>query len=701
LLQYCYEHNEKLIERIRIPETGWLDQDDHLILAHNALDQLDVTPSTTRNRHKHSISSLFSVVDNTSTLSGKRYLLNMLTNPITESKGHLLQLYYDMTEDMINNDILRELITEKLKQIPDLDRYQRKLQLKMISPQEFVTLFKAYTIIVELYKIVCDSNTKLQLLLFQNAKEFNECLMKILTKYDMDKLYNSRVEGQRLDSLRNIFHSGGDQIADDYCTKLSDYDKKLNNILGHLNNFLSKTRGKKLTCDTSSLSKKQKELSSVGFFTTSHKAKVLKSVKVNEDVVGNLQFTNINKDVMITSDLIAGILSSIGGIKTEMSEYFYRSFISDVSDLSGCNFFQDISNFIKKLDYIKSNAVTAIKYKYYKPELVVDKGETSWLDIKEIRHPIVERIIDSEYITNDVSLGNNPNNPDKNIGLLLFAPNALGKSTLAKAIGLNIILAQAGCYTACKLKYKPYKQIITRLSGNDSILEGKSSFVVEMTELRTILRCANSRTLVIGDELCRGTESVSGTTLTITTLSTLTERNTSYIFSTHMHHLVENSVIKGLGDKMRIAHLVLKHDKENDCLIYDRKLKDGPGDSIYGLEIAKSLSLDKNFIDTALEIRRDLTNSNTNFLSTKKSRYNSNVYIDQCMCCGKKVDLETHHINEQVLSDKNGYINHYHKNSSFNLVILCEECHVKLHTNGLKIETLQTSKGDIVNIVMK
>jgi DNA mismatch repair protein MutS len=302
-----------------------------------------------------------------------------------------------------------------------------------------------------------------------------------------------------------------------------------------------------------------------------------------------------------------------------------------------------------------------------------------------VRHPIIERITTKEYIPNDVKLCGD--------GILLYGVNSTGKSSLTKSIGLAIIMAQAGMYVAGKLKFKPYNNIITRLSGNDDIFKGHSSFIIEVLELRTILRNANNNTLVLGDELCRGTESISGTSLTVATIQTLIERKTSFIFSTHMHHLAEMKEIQDISDKLQILHLSTRYDESLGELIYDRKLSEGPGSSIYGLEVCKSLSLPKDFIDKANSIRKHLNNIPSLILDTRRSRYNGLVYIDKCSICGSNIDLHTHHIKEQNNADSKGFINHYHKNSEFNLLILCKQCHIKLHTSNIHLEPSQTLNG--------
>lgn len=689
LLQYCYEHNERLIEKLKNPDTHWLDESEHLVITHNALGQLDIPSKITGKDN-----SLFSVIDNTSTALGRRFLLNMLCNPITNSTD--INEYYIMIDDLLENRTLLNEIEDNLKKIPDMERYQRKLQLKLIKPNEFVTLFRGYLQIVTLYTMILNTNTSIKKLLFNQVNDFNKCLTTVLSKYDLEQLNTAKIENDVIVCDNSIFYSGTDPTADNYGQAIKQHNDKLNSIIDHLNSHLSSTRGKLIDYNDS----KNKKEKTLGLFTTIHKGSVLNSSPINTDLCGKLQVVPVNKEAMITSDVIAGLCQNILNLQEQHSQYLYRCYNKTINDISNYDFFNSINLFVGKLDYVKSNAKTAIKNKYHRPEILDVNTDVSNLDIKELRHPIAEKIIDNIYVTNDLTLGLKP------YGILLYGANSAGKSTLAKAVGLNLIMAQAGMYTACKMKYVPYNKIITRLSGEDNLIQGKSSFVVEMTELRTILRNADSKTLILGDELCRGTESISGTALTISTIIDLVERKSSFIFSTHMHHLVSNPYIMELPQNtLRICHLVLRYDESTKSLIYDRKLKEGPGESIYGLEVAMSLSIDPNFINKAAEIRRSLVgNKDIKILSTKKSKYNKKVYMDSCSICGKKpngTELHTHHINEQANADIDGYIEHYHKDSSFNLITLCDSCHKALHANGLEIITQQTLTGKIIKIPIK
>jgi DNA mismatch repair ATPase MutS len=268
-------------------------------------------------------------------------------------------------------------------------------------------------------------------------------------------------------------------------------------------------------------------------------------------------------------------------------------------------------------------------------------------------------------------------------------------SSLTRAIGIGIIMAQAGMYVPGQLTYRPYNKILTRLTGNDDMLHGKSSFIVEMLEMRTILRCSDENSLVLADEACRGTENLSGSAIAISMIETLVERKSTFIMSTHLHHLptTKNLTVMPLED-LRVCHLTTLYDEKDDTLVFERKLKDGPGKSTYGIEVAKYLGLDPGFIRRAEQTRKMLAGESLSLLDAKVSRYHSGVYIYKCMICNGKIDLETHHAEEQHLADEDGFINDRHKDRKMNLIGLCEKCHRELHRSKKKIIVKTSGLGD-------
>jgi len=266
-----------------------------------------------------------------------------------------------------------------------------------------------------------------------------------------------------------------------------------------------------------------------------------------------------------------------------------------------------------------------------------------------------------------------------NIGILLFGTNAVGKSSLIKALGISIIMAQAGFFVPCEeFLYKPYHTIFTRILGNDNIFKGLSSFAVEMVEFKTILSLANENSLILGDELCSGTENNSAISIFLAGIEHLYTKSATFIFATHFHEIVELDEIRD-KDKLVLKHLTVSYNKEQDKLIYDRKLKDGSGESMYGLEVCKSLHLPAEFLRQANAIRNKYNRCSGSILSYKKSRYNSNKVMGICEHCKLVLSDETHHVHQQKEASDNGYINSFHKNTHGNLVCICSKCHIRIH----------------------
>jgi DNA mismatch repair protein MutS len=231
---------------------------------------------------------------------------------------------------------------------------------------------------------------------------------------------------------------------------------------------------------------------------------------------------------------------------------------------------------------------------------------------------------------------------------------------------------------------------------------------VEMTELDSILKRITyngENTLIIGDEVCRGTNDEDAQSLVSAALVRLSEANSTYIFSSHLHklpHIPEIIALKNL----RLYHLLVEYDADADCLVFDRRLVHGSGPHSYALIVAKYIIKDRHFINIAETIKQRLTGELVN-IPIKKSKFNKLLLAKMCAICyyvpilSYHKELETHHIHFQSKCLPDGKIidqKHLSKDELYNLVILCRHCHEDVHKNYIKIHGyIDTSIGPILD----
>jgi DNA mismatch repair protein MutS len=340
-------------------------------------------------------------------------------------------------------------------------------------------------------------------------------------------------------------------------------------------------------------------------------------------------------------------------------------------------------------------ARTASKHGWIEPSII--EGDTSSISVENLRHPLIEaQKTQSKYVTHNVSLGN-----ESSSGWLLYGMNASGKSSLMKALGLATLLAQVGSYVpATKMTLCPFHKIATRILNQDNLWAGLSSFAVEMSELREIFQVADDRTLVLGDELCSGTESVSATSIVAAGIEWLHKAGSKFVLATHLHDLTSLPLITTLPS-LSIWHLHVEYNHARDILIYHRDLKPGPGSSMYGLEVARALHLPADMIEAAFKIRRILTGE-TAIEDSKVSIWNSNLIKNSCSRCGSFSNLHTHHIQERHETATTRNLDGTALHGLRNLTVLCESCHEKHHSGIDSIgSVVDTSIGPILDMSPK
>ena len=681
LLQFAYEHNADIIKELQIPEI--LENNNNMTIEFNSAVQLNILGLYQNDK------PLIDVLNRCVTAFGSRYYKEKLLAPMINIKN-INKSYDDIDKLLNNNNYLK--IRKSLANINDLERFKRKVLLNKVAPQDWINFNESMEACIEIYNILEDYDKDVCILSTVNRiiNTYKDILdMENASKYNLADKNN----------LGNIFKEGIYEDIDNIVKNSKDAYKNIEIFCEEIN---------KIGINDSTLCKIDYNDKDREYYINITKKRYEVALKNNKIVMSKFNKKPIsassanykitNKDTEKLSKNISAYNDEISELVLKYYNEFVKMFIEKNND--------DIDILIKYLvrtDIAANNAKNAFDYRYKRPiisfnergecdEREEQERESSFINMKNMRHPLIERIQDElEYVGNDVKINKE--------GILLYGINASGKSSFMKAVGLNIIMAQSGMFVAAeKMVYYPYKRIFTRISGMDNIYKGMSSFTVEMTELRNILQRCNKYSLVIGDEICCGTESISGIAIVSAGIDTLINKGVSFIFATHLHELTEMSCIKEYinNNKLYVKHIKIDIGKNNE-IIYNRKIQDGQGSNMYGLEVCKSLDMPLDFLKKAEIFRKEFTNLDKDLIKTKKSNYNKKKSVDKCEICDE-VAVETHHIKYQETADDNGFIGSSHKNSKHNLASLCKECHNKEHRGTIKIYGYkQTSNGIILD----
>lgn len=687
LLNYVEQHNPGLIHKIKEPIIE--PEDKRLILANHLLKQLNILETDQSQDHKYSC--IMSLLNECKTKMGKRSFQYLLVNPTRDPM--VLQESYNMIEHMIHCNYDWSSYFNTMK---DMDNILRKNILKKCTPLDYHHM---YDFCIQLNYIVDELDESL--LTYIDSIKTKKCIHHI--KESIEHFFNL--------SLLSCINSCSFDKFPEYLDELilRGNDKELDSMIEQkiesrdkLEAFISKLEALYKTLDTKSktnIIKTHETTTGITLLITKRRYNILMNHIQSIDIDYVSKFSNQKKtfhiDTIIKHDYNATTYS-LGGefldtitkqIYNESSSFLkhfnhvYQQFHDTIND----DYLYHLVDVCKQLDVLHCKMLMATKNNYTKP--VLEKGDHSYLDIKELRHPLIEKLETNElYVTNDICLGK-----DKS-GMLLFGTNAVGKTSFIKSIGIAVLMAQCGLYVPCKeMHYVPYQYLFTRIIGNDNIFKGLSTFGVEMSELRVILKYCNEHSLILGDELCSGTEIDSALSIFVSGLETMYKKNSSFIFATHFHQIQHFEEVRHMT-KLQLKHLTVEYNAQCDSLIYNRKLKEGAGESIYGLEVCKSLSLPVDFLDRAYEIRSKYDKSYNNILSYKTSKYNKNKLRGMCEFCKCEMSNEIHHLKYKK-DFKDSQLHH-----KANLSCVCEACHDKIHSLGLIYERKKTMEGDYILI---
>lgn len=711
ILEFVYSHNPSLLEKIRRPEM--FIEDTHLILGNNAINQLNILKSDISADTSSRFKSLIDVVDNSNTNMGKRFLKDRLCNPITDHKQ--LTKSFETVEFIKNGKI--DEIKSLIKGVVDIERLSRKICSKKIHPFELYEFIVSYEKIDKLFNRL----SKMKELKYLIKKE-TVSSMKQFIKYTNSVFDKKNLHCYKISDLKDVnkieyslFKKGQFKDIDTVYDKIKNGRNLLEEMCVVLSMYI-RDKNKKSTDTKTKISVNHNRRDGYFMKTTNNRVEILKnrlknvkSVKITDDYSldpQNLKFKNLqgkSNEAKIFCD-------DFDNLDTDNNvEEFSRLSVDKYNDIMEhirsiyTETFNDVSDTVAQIDFYLSSAVTAEKYNYCKPVIRHDKNK-GFINTEKLRHPIIERIIGSEYVPHDISLGFNDLD-----GMLIFGLNSAGKSSLMKAVGLAVVMAQSGMFVpATDFMFSPFSSLFARITGNDNIFKGLSSFALEMVELDAILKRASPKTLIIGDEVCRGTESVSGNSLVASTILRLSHKRSPFMFATHLHDVPKIKQIKELNN-VKSYHLTVDIDEKTGKLMFDRKLKEGSGETVYGITVAKYFIEDNDFIKEAEKIRKSIIKQPTTYIADKTSRYNAKIVMDCCQVCGKTssdddIPLDTHHINFQKDCDEKFVKSkpHIGKNSEQNLVVLCKKCHQNVHNKKIIINRkIKTSHGIEIQVTQK
>ena len=698
LIDFVIAHDSAIIQKLSNPIK--LDISRYIYLGNNALEQLNIIDTT------HNL-SLIKLINNTSTAMGKRLLKERLTNPIKDAKELLRR--YNLSKELYD---YHAPIENELANIYDIERLTRRIKLVRLHPFELNYLYDSLISIKEIvkfmesYKFVTPPCS---------SEECESFIKSINSTFDLS------VSGKfMLKDVDTNMITSGINIQIDELNKQNDLlFSKLEIIKEHILGFLKSDDESYVGIN---------RLDKEGFFLTLTKNRfnLIKDELLKSHLI-------IDNDLLLFKDFTIKTQTNSVKISCRLMEDISDKYVHNLKKIVEINkivfkeklcefekkfatLLSELVMFIAEIDLTVSNIKTSKKYNYTCPKIVKTKDDENFIELIELRHPIIESNEESGiYVPNDIILGElnlaskeyqdniiikNSNSinlqNNKMHGVLLFRINSSGKSSLMKAIGISVIMAQAGFFVPCKsMRFSIFDSIFTRISGADNIAKGLSSFAVEMMDLKNIFNRATKKSLILGDEISHSTETLSGLSIVASAILKLARLEALFVFATHLHQLPQIPEIEKLKNIICL-HLAVMYVDDEDKLVFNRKLDYGSGSSIYGLEFAKSLHMDREFLNVANEIRKRLSDDYTKIerLTHKNSsKYNSNLYTSTCTICGRACD-EVHHIVEQSKANSDGFIGHINVNHKYNLIPLCKLHHKMVHDGSININGfVTTSKG--------
>ena len=523
-------------------------------------------------RNKDRQNSLLGFMDKTKTAMGSRLLKSYLISP-SKSKEEIVRRQ-NLTEKLINEFLIKSELTSLLFEIYDLERLTGKVACGTLNARDVLQLKNSL-------KVLPSINEILKKLDLEEIETFRDLYILLDNSIKEDVPLTIKEGGiikdgfnQEIDELRSIKINGKDFIS-----KFEESEKERTGIKGLKIGF-NKVFGYYIEVPKGQVHLVKEEFQYDRKQTISNCERYITPLlKEKENLILNAEdrINSLEYDVFCQ-------------IKDEIKKH--------ISSL------QKVSAKIAYLDVIQSFSTIAEEYNFVKPEI----NDEHIVEVIGGRHPVVESVITSEYIDNDVILDNNTNI------LIITGPNMSGKSTYMREMGIIAVLNQIGSFVPAKKCNLPiFDKIFTRIGASDDLVGGESTFMVEMKESANALRNATENSLVLFDELGRGTSTYDGMSLAGSIIEYISNHiKCKTMFSTHYHELTD------LENKLPgIKNVHVSIDETDGCVTFLHKVMDGCVDKSYGINVAKLADLPEEVITKANELL-EMYESNDHKKNTKR-----------------------------------------------------------------------------------
>lgn len=553
---------------------------EYMLLDSNTIENLGILPtSSTKGK------TLYDILKFTKTSMGHRKLRDFIISPLLDKK--MIEQRFDYVESLKEDLLLMEELKEYFSHIKDLERISSRISLRKATPRDLIALKDSLEILPYIIESI-KTNSGISSF-FDNIDTLGE-VKEII---EMSIYEEPSVEV----GSGEVIKEGLSNELDEYRNILKNIDKILEEI---------EKREKELTKINSLKVSRNKVY---GFYIEIPKtqlAKVPEYYTRKQTLVNTERFTieelrQIEQKLSLAEDRIKAIEKELfDNIIVELEKYVNK--IDQVSDR------------LAELDVFRSFAEASVKYNYTRPIMLENSRIAK---IINARHPVVERFV-SNFTPNDLIFD------EEKFYIILTGPNMSGKSTYVRQIGIISIMAQIGCFVPAEVAELPvYDGIFTRIGARDDIVTGKSTFLVEMLEMSTIINKATEHSLVLLDEVGRGTSTLDGISVAWAISEYLFQiKKCNTIFATHYTELTYMSYIYNEVIAKRI-----KVKETMDGVIFLHKIEDGTSDNSYGVEIAKLAGFPPEIVERAREIleqlsdRVDLENKLKRVKNIKKKSY--------------------------------------------------------------------------------